>query len=63
MALQLTMHRLTGSIVPTYESASTRRWGKLLKEGKDWDLYVERALVYCFNGGLRLGVHFDSVKV
>ena len=26
MALQLTMHRLTGGIVPTYESASTRRW-------------------------------------
>jgi len=26
MALQLTMHRLTGGIVPTYESASTRRY-------------------------------------
>ena len=28
MALQLTMHRLTGGIVPTYESASTRRCAK-----------------------------------
>ena len=62
MALQLTMHRLTGGIVPTYESASTRRCAKETRV-EITSTFIDVIIVYRLspNCRYRLG-RVDSIR-